>query len=228
MKAVHLNLLKDSERLSSSPIRLRVMAPILCVLALAGVLAWWGFLYTRILVRERQVGALEAEIAQQKAAYDKVTAKQGEISEIEAQIEQIEYFLASRRTWGETLTALAESIPPTVQLTSLEIPEPPPQKLIPPQGFKGIMWGPTENSERVSFVLAGRTTGEKPVYTMMSSFETGVFTNTLVIAKGDDVDEKNRSPKVKSFRQDTARAGDKSRMQAFEIEYRAKERSFAK
>ena len=227
MKAVHLNLLKDSERLSSSPIRLRVLAPIVCVLAMFGMLAWWGFLYTRIMMKESQVAALNAEIARQKDAYAKVTAKQDDIAELEAQIEQIEYYLAARRTWGEALTALAEVIPPTVQLTKLEIPDPPPQKLVPPQGFKGIMWGPTEPGEKVSFVLAGRSTGEKPLNAMMDSFETGVFTNMLVIAKGNNVDEKSRSPKIR-FGQDTARANDKTRMFSFEIDYRAKERSFAK
>lgn len=224
-KAVHLNFLKDTEHLSSSPIRLRVMAPIACLLLLGGMLAWWGFLYTRVMMRESQVKALSEEMAQKKAAYDKVMAKQGEIDEIGAQIEQIEYYLASRRTWGETLTALAEVMPPTVQLTKLEIPEQPPQKLTPPPGFKGIMWGPTETTEKIALVLHGRTTQDKPVQDMMKSFETGVFTNNLVIVKGGDA--KLQSPKVRSFRQDVSRAGG-SRMLTFDIEYRAKERSFAK
>ncbi len=221
MKAVHLNLLKDSERLSSSPIRLRVLAPIASVLALLGTVAWWGFLYTRIMVKEGQVSALDREIASKKAAYDAVTAKQGEISAIEAQVEQIEYYLAGRRTWGETLTALAEKIPPTVQLTKLEIPEPPPQKMVPPPGFKGVMWGPTEPDEKMAFVLSGRATGDKAVFSMMDSLETGIFTNSLIIAKNVS-DEKDRSPKV------TARPDAKSNMVSFEIEYRAKERSFSK
>ena len=219
MKAVHhLNLLKDSERLSSSPIRLRVLAPIACVLAFLGSVAWWGFLYTRIMVKEGQIAALDAEIASKKAAYDAVTAKQGEIAALEAQVEQIEYYLAGRRTWGETLTALAETIPPTVQLTRLEIPEPPPQRIDPPPA----MWGPAEPDEKMKFLLAGHASNDKSVYSMMDSLETGVFTNSLIIAKGESVEEVDRSPKV------TARPDARSRMVAFEIEYRAKERSFTK
>ena len=49
-KAYHLNLLKASERVSSSPVRLRVMLPVLAMFAVAGAVVWGGSLRGRVLM----------------------------------------------------------------------------------------------------------------------------------------------------------------------------------
>ena len=43
MKApnLHLNLLREQERVSSSPVRVRVMLPSLAILACVAMLGWW-------------------------------------------------------------------------------------------------------------------------------------------------------------------------------------------
>ena len=55
---LHLNLLRDSERQSSSPVRLRVMLPILAALACVGCLVWWGVLAGQLILAKAQVSSL--------------------------------------------------------------------------------------------------------------------------------------------------------------------------
>ena len=59
---LHLNLLRDSERQSSSPVRLRVMLPILAVLACLGCLVWWGVLAGQLILAKTQVSSLQADL----------------------------------------------------------------------------------------------------------------------------------------------------------------------
>ncbi|MBO7685024.1 MAG: hypothetical protein J6V72_01490, partial [Kiritimatiellae bacterium] len=60
MKApnLHLNLLHASERQSSSPVRLRVMLPILSVLACLGCLVWWGVLACQLMLVKSQCASI--------------------------------------------------------------------------------------------------------------------------------------------------------------------------
>lgn len=223
-KAVHLNLLMESERLSSSPVRLRVMLPVLALLACVGMIVWWTVLFGRLLVLDTSTASLESEIASKKASYERVTQQMQQALELEAEIEQLDFYRASRRPWGKMLTSLAEAIPPKVQLVKLEIPAPPPQDLSLPKGVKGPpLWGPTGSVEKVSLFLYGRTPKETPVISLMETLESETFTNSLVIVK--DPRSPDQSPKVHSFRQDTAQR-DGSRMLAFEIEYRGQDRRF--
>jgi hypothetical protein len=55
---LHLNLLRDSERQSSSPVRLRVMLPILAALACVGCLVWWGVLAGQLILAKAKVSSL--------------------------------------------------------------------------------------------------------------------------------------------------------------------------
>lgn len=227
MKAMHLNLLRDTERVSSSPVRIRVMLPILAILACAGMLIWWSILTGRVLMLTNHINSLESDLAQRKAAHAAVLEKMSLATELETELEQLEYYRAGRVVWGETLASLAEVMPLRVQLTRLEIPQQPPQNLARPKGQKGPpLWGPTGNTERVTLVLFGRSPKQTPVVSMMESLESELFTNNLIIAK--DPRDPNQSPRVRSFRQDSNRRDDEARMLAFEIEYRARERRFSK
>ena len=226
MKAYHLNLLQESERVSSSPVRIRVMLPVLAMLACAGMLVWWGVLTARALMTESTLATLESDIEHNRAANAAVIARMNEANELETELEQLTYYRNARHTWGETLTSLAEVMPLKVQLTRLEIPAPPPQDLSLPKGVKGPpLWGPTGNVENVSLVLYGRTPKQTPVISLMESLEGEAFTNSLKIVK--DSKDPMQSPKVRSFRQDNVRKGEGHQMLAFEIEYRAQERRFA-
>ena len=224
-RAYHLNLLRENERVSSSPIRFRVMIPVATMLACAGMLIWWMILYGRVLLNQTNISSLQDDIAHKDAANREVIERMNEAGELETELEQLSYYRTSRHEWGKTLTSLAEVMPLRVQLTKLEIPPPPPQDLNPPKGKKGPpLWGPTGNVEAVSLVLSGRTPKETPVISMMESLESETFTNALVIVK--DPRSPNQSPKVRNFRQDVSGGGKGPRMLAFEIEYRARERRF--
>ena len=229
-KAYHLNLLKASERVSSSPVRLRVMLPVLAMFAVAGAVIWWGSLLGRVLMAKSSIQTLQSEIDTRKAAYADVMEKMNLANELESELEQLEYYRGGCRSYGEVFTALAEVMPLKIQLTRLEIPPPPPQSLVPPGVLPGRpytpLWGPTGNVESVSLVLAGRTPKETPIVSLMESLESDTFTNFISIVK--DPRRSDQSPKVRSIRQDTSRRGEGSRMLAFEIAYRLKDRRFAK
>lgn len=226
-KAVHVNLLRESEVLSSSPIRLRVMLPVAMMLLSAAMILWWVIVYGAVLLNTSSIAGVEGDIAAKRAGHQKILDQMNEANELESELEQLDYYRAGRREWGDALAHLAEIIPLKVQLTRLVIPPPPPQNLERPKGSKlPPLWGPEEKTERVSLVIAGRTTKETPVISMMESLESDVFTNTLVICH--DKNSPEQSPRVRSFRQDatTGETKGRQRMLTFEIEYTARERSF--
>ena len=74
MKApnLHLNLLHASERQSSSPVRLRVMLPVLAVLACVGCLVWWGVLACQLMLVKAQVKAVQQDLAAKKKEHSGV------------------------------------------------------------------------------------------------------------------------------------------------------------
>lgn len=228
MKAIHVNLLRQSEVLSSSPIRLRVMIPVAAMLATAGMVLWWVMIYSAVLLNMKSISSTEQEITARRSGHEHILAQMDEANELEAELEQLDYYRGGIHRWGDTFTHLAEVIPLKVQITRIEIPAPPPQKLVPPSPKAPPVWGPQVNTESVMMILTGRTTKETPVISMMESLETDAFTNSLVICK--DPNAPVQSPRVTSFRQDNSTVSDDSRqkMLAFEIEYTAKERRFAR
>jgi len=227
-KAIHVNLLRESEVLSSSPVRVRVMLPVAMMLAAAAMVLWWVIVYGEVLLNTSSISSIENDIAAKKAGHQKILDQMAEANELETELEQLGYYRAARRTWGESLAHLAEVVPLKVQLTRVAIPPPPPQDLSRPKGSKlPPLWGPEPKPEKVTLILAGRTTKETPVISMMESLESDVFTNSLVICRDPSAAE--QSPRVKSFRQEAATgsdAGRRQRLLSFEIEYTARERSF--
>ena len=69
---LHLNLLHASERQSSSPVRLRVMLPILAALACLGCLVWWGVLTCQLMLVKTKVESIKRDIAAKKAEHGDV------------------------------------------------------------------------------------------------------------------------------------------------------------
>lgn len=223
---LHLNLLRDSERLSSSPIRLRVMLPVMAILACIGVAVWWATLATQLIVVKAQKTSLQEELAGKESDHRNILTHMTELREKQAQLDQLEMYTAGRNTYGEMLARLAEVMPLRVQLTKINIPQQPNQNLLPPGGNGKPAWGPTEKAERMSMRLTGRTTKETPVMALMESLEAPAFTNTLSIVK--DARSADQSPKVHSFRQDGTSLADGTRLLAFDIEYRCHPRVFEK
>ena len=216
MKAssVHLNLLKPSEVLSSSPVRLRIMLPVGALLACAGLLVWWGVLFTQLLLVKTSIAAIEEDLAVKHKAHAKAIEKRDLARELKLQLEQLEYYKAGVRHIAEPLARFAEIVPLRVQLKEMSISALPAQNLLPP-GAKVPLFGPTDNVETQRLVIAGLTTKETPVISLTESLESGF--ETLVTGKR----------KINSFKQDSAEAEGR-KLLSFEIEYTMPERRFAK
>ena len=212
--SVHLNLLKPNEVRSSSPIRLRIMIPVVALLVCAGMLLWWGFLFSQLMLVKTQVQGINDDLAAKNKAHAEAIQQRNHANELKLQLEQLEYYKAGVRNIGAPLAKFAEIIPLRVQLKNLSVPAPRPQILQPP-GAKTPLFGPTENVETQKLVIAGLTTKETPVVSLMESLESGF--ETLVTS------EKH----INSFRQDAAEAEGK-KLLSFEIEYTMPERRFAK
>ena len=236
--AYHLNLLMESERVSSSPVRLRVMLPIFSILACLGLAIWWAILGGQLILARASLGTIERELRERDAAHRDVLAKMAESNDLTARLAQLDCYSNSILRRGELLVSLAEAMPLKVQLVKLEIPAPAhpvlPKPPPPPKAKQGkkkskapavpVILGPTGYVERAKMTLVGRTPKETPVLSLMESLEGEAFTNDLVIVRNPR--DPNLSPKVRSFKQDIAKKGEDTRMLVFDIEYLLKGRRF--
>lgn len=228
--AYHLNLLMESERVSSSPVRIRIMLPILAILACLGIAIWWAILGGQLILAQASLGQLKSDLAAREEANKDVLHTMAHLNELNAQLDQFECYEASILHRGEFLTTLAEAMPLKVQLVKLEIPQQPPPPLPSVPQKKGVkvntaaLMGPTGYVEKASLVLSGRSPKELPIFALMDTMASETFTNDVHIVR----DSANPSPRVRSFRQDASRGDTNERMVAFEIEYQIKGRRFNK
>ena len=88
----HLNLLRTNEVLSSSPVRLRIMLPVGALLACAGLLVWWGILFTQIFIAKTQSHSIEEDLAAKNSAHSEAIQKRDLARELKLQLEQLEYY----------------------------------------------------------------------------------------------------------------------------------------
>ena len=215
----HLNLLSEAEKMSSSPTRLRVMMPILAILTVIGMMVWWGMLTTQMLLVHTKTSSIREELTSKKNAHDAIVGNMNLANEEAAQLQQLEMYRGGCRSWGATFASIAEVLPIKIQLVRLEIPEPPPQVLYDPKNpKKPPLLGPTNDTESVSLVLAGRAVRDTTIVTFMESLEGAAFTNRLGRAVVRSVQQEAQS----------AQNQDTPRLLAFEIECRATDRRFAK
>lgn len=215
---MHLNLLNPGERRSSSPVRLRVMLPLLSGLALAVTLGWWAVLETRLLLVEREVKAWKKELSANAKAHAEYCVTRDRMRALEAESRQEKGYLNACLGWGDLLAALPAACPDGMQLTTLEIPLPPPQRLSPPPGVKAPpLLGPTGVLERVTLRLAGRTVAEERLLSLLQNLSAAAFTNVLVQAK--DAKGASASPRMRQFRQDANADLDGNRAIVFDVEY---------
>ncbi len=216
--AFHLNLLSEAEKMSSSPIRLRVMVPILALLAVIGMFVWWGTLTTQTILVRAKTSSLAEELAAKKAAHDAIIDNMKLANEEAAELQQLEMYRGGCVRWGETLATIAEVMPVKMQLVRLEIPEPPPQVLRDPKNPKAPpLLGPAEDFEPVSLVMTGRAARDTTIVAFMESIEGAAFTNRLARAVVRSV-QQEAQPKKEG----------EARLLAFELECRATDRRFAK
>ncbi len=216
--AFHLNLLSETEKMSSSPIRLRVMMPILAIIAVVGMMVWWGMLTTQTILVHTKTSSIREELVAKKTAHDAIVGNMNLANEESAQLQQLEMYRGGCVRWGATFAAIAEAMPEKAQLVRLEIPEPPPQVLRDPKNpKKPPLLGPTDDTESVSLVITGRAANDTTIEAFVKSLKGAAFTNRLVRAEAKAKQEAQSSQK-----------DDSQRLLAFEIECKATDRRFAK
>ncbi len=198
--SLHLDLLTDEEHVSSSPVRLRVMVPMLTLLAVLAIAVWWSFFVLRLHAATLQKIKLEANVAGLKPAHAEVVRLRAQEKECAAALQQLGFYRNARIRFGETFARLAEHVPADLQLIELRVPPPqqPPQQqqLSADPKKKTPLLGPTNVLETVTLRLAGRAGGENPseaINRLLQALRTPAFTNLILSAE---------TPKG-AFRQDT-------------------------
>ncbi len=165
--AFHLNLLKPEEHRSSSPIRLRIVLPVLAFFAMVGMGLWWGSIFAQTLIEEARHKETVAANMQKLAAEKEANDLHADYLEKSAQLHQLAGYDAGRRRIGPALAALAANMPlignkPAIQLISISIGEPTPQNFSNPNPRLPPLWGPADPVERQRLTIEGRTS--KPLY----------------------------------------------------------------
>ena len=219
-KAIHLNLLRAEERVSSSRVRLHVMAPIFAAVIVAGVALWWAWLWTQTLMAQGQTRAADDAISQLQTAFKHATDTTGREQELKQQLAQVEIYRHGAARYGIFLRKLAEQMPATVQLTQLELVEPPPQVIAAPapRGKKAPpSFGPSAPEETVRLRLSGRTPDAASLDQLLAVLRTPAFremVETATVPKG-------------AFRQEQeARGGGNQEFFRFDVECTLKRRNF--
>ena len=224
---LHLNLLRDAEKVSSSPVRLRVMLPILALLLCVGCAIWWAVLFMQMLLLRGQLATLRTDLDGKKSDHAAILAEMAKVRDLQAELDQLMAYRKGRHAYGPLLAQLAETMPTNVQLTAIAIPEPPPQMLTNPKFPKlPPLLGPTNTTEAVTFRLTGRTANAAPVTAFMETLAGEAFKDWLVIDK--TAAGALQSPRIHSFRQESRAQDDGARLLAFDVEYRCPERRFEK
>ncbi len=214
--SLHLDLLKDDERLSPNPIRLRVVFPLVGIVLVAGTLFWWSALTFKVRAAATQKTTAETNISSLKNAHDEILRLREEEKEMSASLEQLNYYLHSRIRFSEALASLPAHIPLDLQVTEMRVPPPPP--FVP--DAKSLLSGPTNTLEGVTLKLSGKAGGKRPtevVNALLKAIATSTdFTNLIqnaYIPKG-------------AVRQDTSRGGRASDTLLFEINCECTPRRF--
>lgn len=225
---LHLNLLRDAEKMSSSPVRIRVMLPILALLLCVGCAVWWAILFMQLMLVKGQLTTVRSDLDGKKSAHAAILSEMAKVRDLQAELDQLNAYRRGRHAYGPLLAQLAEAMPTNVQLTAITIPEPPPQMLTNPKMPKlPPLLGPTNTTEAVSFRLTGRTENSAPVTALMDTLAGNRFRDWLVIDKTGTAAV--QSPRVHSFRQETRVSEETGhRLLAFDVEYRCVERRFEK
>jgi hypothetical protein len=192
---LHLNLLKDEERFSPNPVRLRVMLPMLSVLAALGCLIWWALLGLRAHSQTTTQERLTKTLQDMRTSHATVLDLHAQQREAQSIIQQLQLYARSCLRFGDTLGRLPSHVPMNIQFTEMRIP-PPPAPLV---DLKTPTLGPTNACEGVTLRIAGRISGENAytaVNALLATLRTPAFSNlvqTADIPKGAFRQEAGRS-----------------------------------
>lgn len=216
---LHLNLLNEQERFSSSPVRSRVMIPMFVILATAGLGVWWSLFSFRLHDANQQKAAVETRVSELTPAFEHVKDLRARETESTAVLQQLGFYRAARLLFGDALQRVPAVVPAAVQLTEMRIkpPSPPPPAPVSKTNPKSA--GPTNLSETVTLLLTGRAGGDRPseaIRALLESLRSPAFTNlirTAEIPKG-------------AFRQEASKNSAAPNTLLFEITCDCSERRF--
>ena len=203
---LHLDLLNEEERYSSSPVRLRVMLPLTTSFVTLCLLVWWSLLCLRAHSQVQYKETLQQAITSLTPAHNALLASRDQEREYRAIVGQLTLYKNARNQYGKTLSTLAAYVTPSIQFTQVSVPPPQP----PAVDLAHPASGPTNTFEAVTLHISGRTGGEHPseaVNALLATLRTPAFTNvfrTAVIPKG-------------AFRQDVTRDPESHETLLFEI-----------
>lgn len=230
-QALHFNFLLDEERVSSSPLRLRFILPVLGVLCLLAPLVVWVQESSHLNTVASRKPLLEAEIANLKMQHEAFLKEHAEVRELTAQLQQLDFYRASKNPVGQTLANLTNCVSSRIQLTKLELltqtaPPLPGRQVRPKTALDLAKLCPTNQAEAVTLRLYGRSlqTGGNPV-------EVNRFLQLLQGSAFASLLDTSNKPVV-SFREEPAafgaRSGETSQQEvvSFEILYECLPRRF--
>ncbi len=179
---IHLNLINEDEIRSSSPVRARVIAPVVVAVLSLATLSWWFYLYTNHTALKR-INARHFEINRQlQPGYTRVLDLTAREKKLEALIAQLKAFRNARIRYGELFGHIPSLVAPNIQFTKLEV-LPPPAPLFEKDKEAA---GPTNTTERAGFLITGRTTGVNAVESvehLLNALKSGVCTNFVQAAE---------------------------------------------
>ncbi len=204
---IHLNLIKEEEIVSSSPVRTQIIAPAIMAIFVLSVLGWWLMLLAQYSSASELRTSHMAIQTQLEPGHTAVLALNAEAKQLSALIAQLDAYQNSRLLYGEVFTQIPRHVAANIQFTALAIPAPP-APLIP---VDKVAAAPTNTTESASFVITGRTSGTDAfaaVDQLLKTLQGSQFTNLIHSAQ---------IPKD-SFRQDTTARTDGEEFLRFEIE----------
>lgn len=177
--SLHIDLLREEERFGSSPVRLRVMAPLLVFLCALGIGVWWSLFAFRAHNQSLLKNELVTNIAELKSAHNQVLLLRAQEKELTASLKQLTLYKNSRVTFGETFEKLTACVPASVQLTELRVPPP----IVPVVAPSNPAPGPTNKFDRVTLRVAGRSGSSGAVDALLLALRKPAFTNLIASAE---------------------------------------------
>ena len=214
-KHIHLNLIKEKEILSSSPVRTQVIAPIILAIITACTLGWWFLLFMQYTGTKKLNDHLNQIQEQLQPEYKQVLALNTKEKNVTALIAQLSAYKNSKLFYGKTFQQIPQHVLPNIQFTKLELLQPARPLLEKDKESAG----PTNKTESATFVITGRTSGANAfdaVDQLLSDLKKGKFTNLIQSA---------HIPKG-SLRQDMKTKKDESEFLRFELKCNCTPRRF--
>ena len=203
---LHLDLLKEDERYSYRPIRLRVMMPLAACLITLCLLVWWSSLCFNFYSQTQFKKKLQEAIVSLTPTQAAVLESRAQEQEFRSIIQQLTLYKNARNLCGNTLSNLTEYVPSSIQFAELRLSSPFPPLI---DALHPAI-GPTNTFEQVTLRIFGRTGGAHPsesVNALLATLYTPTFTNffrSAMIPKG-------------AFRQDASRNLENRETMLFEI-----------